>query len=137
MKKIPKNDIAILIFYKAQLQLHNIFNSTSVNTLTIDASQKRNYKYVIVNTINSGGRNHDFEILINKKKVNVALSKAQNGFVIIENEFMKVGKYSTASGKLWTEIIEHHRRQNAIVSIAVQVDNVRKKLGGNMERQKT
>lgn len=117
------DDIGLLTFCQAQLRIHQAKSPISVHTMTADACEGRQYPYVIVDLVTPGGKDYSLGFLSEAMKINVALSRAQYGLVIIGNPLMGNVPYANAGAKLWERIRKSHMEHDAIWEI--QVDDAR------------
>ncbi|KAK3273602.1 hypothetical protein CYMTET_18168 [Cymbomonas tetramitiformis] len=83
----PKATIAVLTFYKGQLVelTKQIPASLGVEVLTVDSCQGAEFGYVVLSTVRCGPRG-ELGFVRDKQRVNVALSRAQHGLVIVGSD---------------------------------------------------
>ena len=109
----PAGDIAILSFYSAQLQIHQRLSSPLVNTMTVGGSQAREFDFVIVDTVSPGGKEYPLGFLTDSRKINVALSRAKHGLIIVGSQHMGKVLHQNHGARIWNAIIQEHRNLNS------------------------
>lgn len=122
-----ENTIGLLSFYKAQLQIHEDLNSKAINTMTVDAAQGRRFDYVILDTVTPGGPHFNLGFLTNLKKINVALSRARYGLIIVGSRTMGDVPYPNNGAKIWKGIIAEHQAHGALVDMAVDSRGIKQR----------
>ena len=107
-----RGEIAILSYYAAQLDCHRTIQGEGVELLTVDTTEGKEYRFVILDTATPGGPRYSLGFVANRERMHVALSRAQDGLVIVGDEDM--GKQGVpARGELWRKLIQHHHHIGA------------------------
>lgn len=121
-----EKDIGLVTFYKAQLHIYQELSSPLVNTMTVDACRGHEFDFVIVDTVTPGGRDYGLGFLTDLKNINVALSRAKHGLIIIGSQDMgKVG-FANNGAKTWQSIIQDHAAQAALLTMTVNGEEIKK-----------
>lgn len=115
----PGDTIGLVTFYKAQLQIHQILSPPLVNVMTVDACQGREFDYVIVDTVSPGGQDYSLGFLTDPKKINVTLSRAKHGLIIVGSKGMGKGPYPNHGARLWDSIIQDHSRHGSLITMTI------------------
>jgi len=86
-RKHPNDSIAVLTFYKGQLlELQKLLpNACEVEVLTVDSCQGSEFDRVVISTVRANTRNN-IGFVRNKQRINVALSRARFGVVLVGHE---------------------------------------------------
>lgn len=117
--KYGARSIGILSFYKAQMHLHQKLASPLVSVMIVDFSEGREYDFVVLDNVTPGGTKHNLEFVADPHKINVALSRARNGLVIICHHEMGKVKHSYKGSKIWVEIVAHHLAMGSVGELRV------------------
>lgn len=119
--------IELFIFYQAQFQIHKILSSLLVNVLTVNACQRREFDFVVVDTISPDEKDFSLDFFTNLTKINVALSRIKQELIIVG--FKKMGKtpHSNNGVKIWDFIIQDHLRQESLTTMIVDSREIEKR----------
>jgi superfamily I DNA and/or RNA helicase len=111
---IEPSDILIICYYKAQVRL---IGSTlrrsdlaSVRVATVDSSQGGESGVVILDTVTPGGE-YPLGFVKDPNRLNVALTRARDGLLVIGNCGMGDGQFKTRGSGLLAKLISHHSHQ--------------------------
>jgi len=122
---VNTTDIAILTPYRAQTRrLHQLIEKrpylTSVHVGTIDTAQGLEYKFVIISTVKTGAI-HAKGFSNDPNRVNVAMTRARNGWILIGNQ------QTLQKSTLWRQFIDLTIQggisQEAMQGITTQLEN--------------
>jgi superfamily I DNA and/or RNA helicase len=119
--------IGLLSFYRAQLQVHQALTSPLVNVMTVDACQGREFEYVVLDTVISDDQGFSLGFLTDSRKINVALSRAKHGLILVGSDKMAQVRYSNAGARVWSRLIEYHRERGGVVNLRVDSSQIREK----------
>lgn len=114
LKAVNATEIAILTPYKGQLRLHRKIQDPDIKLASVDSAQGKEYDFVILDLVTPGGQRHSLGFLTDPRRVNVALSRAKMGLLIVGDKDMGKVRYPTAGSKIWDTIIAGHAEHNAI-----------------------
>ena len=123
LRALP-DQIGILAFYSAQSRVHQDESPKGVHVSTVDAAQGREYDYVVVDTVTPGGRDYSLGFLTNTKKINVALSRARHGLLIVGNRYIGDVDYPNQGATIWKNIVADHQAGGALVEMSVDARRV-------------
>ena len=115
---ISTSDIMVIVYYAAQVRLTRRwlwyrFGET-INVSTIDGSQGKEAKYVIIDVVTPGG-GMPLGFVADARRMNVALPRARDGRIVVVNEGMAARNYKTKAVELWGRYIEQHQKDGAVV----------------------
>ena len=110
-------DIAVLTFYKGQLRLYDSLLPPKSNVLTVDSAQGKEWNFVILDVVTPGGPNHTLGFLTDVRRINVALSRAKSGLVIVGDQSMTQNQHPAQGVKKWTAVVQDHLQSNSLVII--------------------
>ncbi len=108
---ITEDKIRVLTPYRGQLRLlRSIFPSRGLNVMvsTVDDSQGDEAPFVILDLAVQGGALYGGGFLKDVNRMNVALSRAKDGLVIVGHMTDEQRIYKGVDA--WNFVIEHHRR---------------------------
>ena len=108
-------EIAILVPYKAQLQMLQTMDSERAEFATINSCQCKEYPYVVLDLVNPGGADYHLEFMKDTRRMCVALSRAQHGMVIVGNEEMCDVEWPGIGTRLWQALITDPIAKGALV----------------------
>lgn len=108
---LPENRIGILTPYTGQQRLlRAIFRSMNINVTvsTIDGSQGDEYAYCILDLVVHGGTRYPMGFIKDLRRMNVGLSRAKDGLVVVGYKDMTSHQHSTQGVQAWRYFVEHH-----------------------------
>lgn len=129
-----------LCFYAEEIKLlrqwlhvnHGLSN-VELMVQSVDASSGKEYDYVIVSCCRPGGR-FGLGFVADKKRQNVALSRARDGLVVIGHENM--GEMQAGTGgpprpgfRCWQNLVTYCKRKGAFMQMTAIPGNVSQALG--------
>jgi superfamily I DNA and/or RNA helicase len=127
-KGARKDSIGILTFYQAQRHLHDLFSSPSVQVVTVDASQGREFDFVVLDLVTPGGKRYGLGFVAEPTRINVDLSRAKHGLVIVGSKVMADLKHQNKGPKIWAEIIRSHVANGALQTVSADGRRFEEKL---------
>ncbi|KAI9764370.1 MAG: hypothetical protein M1840_008508 [Geoglossum simile] len=108
---IDPRAMMIICYYKAQVRLiSNELRRTgnsSVRVATVDSSQGGESEVVIIDTVTPGG-DYPLGFVKDPNRLNVALTRARDGLVVVGNENMGDRQYKTRGTGLLNKLVTHH-----------------------------
>jgi helicase MOV-10 len=110
-KAVDETDVGIISPYRAQRDRivdHPDFDYQNVEVGTVDSFQGREKKIVILSTVQSQTRNIGF--LSNKKRLNVALTRAQSLLIIVGNP------ETLQKSQIWSDFISYCKENRALIT---------------------
>lgn len=117
---IPQSSIAIITFYSAQRSLYKRILKAKqlegIQLLSVDGSQGDEAPFVILDPVTPGAPDYTLGFLKDLERLCVALSRAQDGLLIIGNTTMADGDYPTLVVKAWSSLIQHLKDVNGCVT---------------------
>ena len=122
---IPSDDILVITFYAAQKRCYDrLFKSGGRNTRVIlepevnsvDGSQGRQAPFVILDMVTPGGSKYALGFLKDLKRLCVALSRAQDGLILVGHRHMASSNYASQPIKAWTDVINQIKEANGLWS---------------------
>ena len=125
------NQIAILTAYKAELAvIQRMELAAGITVATVDASQGKEYPFVILDLVNPGGRDIHAGFLADTQCMCVALSRAQSGQLILGYETLGQSKHDASGFRKWAAIIQSHNNAKVFLThdSHEQVDQVYQRL---------
>lgn len=86
-EKHPRATIAILTFYKGQLEelMRSTPASLEVEILTVDSSQGSEFDYVVLSTVRANGQKN-VGFVADKQRINVAISRSLYGLIVVGDD---------------------------------------------------
>ena len=130
-KGIEGNKILVISFYAAQRhQIARLFKHLAlpIRVSTVDGSQSDESAAVIVDLVNPG-QGYGGGYIKDVRRTNVALSRAQDGLVIIASPEMVRGQEGTRGVEVWTRIIHSYQNRGALTAVSVNSGDVCRRLG--------
>ena len=103
-------DILIIAMYAEQKRCYQrLFKklSISVDVSTVNGCQGAERPYVILDLITPGGHLYDLGFLKDVKRMDVVLSRARNGLIIVDNKEMALFDIASNAVDLWRRLIRH------------------------------
>ena len=79
----------------------------SITMKSMNTSCKWQPPFVILDCVTSGGVRHPLDFLKNEKCLNVALSRAEDGLIIMSSKEMTQKQHSINSVWIWISVINH------------------------------
>ena len=112
---IPLSEILLITFYAAQKRCYDrLFKARGISVRTfdtsqqirsVDASQGRQAAFVILDCVSPGGNKYTLGFLKDLQRLNVALSRAEDGLVIVGSEGMTRTLQPNTAVMAWTSLI--------------------------------
>lgn len=129
---VEEKDILVLSYYSEERRalsslIQNYLGLHSVGIKSVDASQGSESAYVILSTTRPGGAS-GLSFLHNKNRQCVALSRAQDGLIIVGDEHMGDGNMG-AGYKIWNELIQSHASANRLIRVDGDREQVVNRMG--------
>lgn len=84
------------------------YNLPHLSIMIFDASQGREFDFVIVDIVISNEGDHSLRFLTNMKKISVVLSRAKHGLIAINSKDMGKVTYANKGAKIWTSLVQDH-----------------------------
>ena len=106
---IAPERIGIIAMYKAQAEALNETTASKVEVGTVDSFQGREKDFIIVSCVRSN-KKRSIGFLSNRRRINVALTRARYGLIIVGNE-TTLSKNST-----FEKLLNFHRMNNALLA---------------------
>jgi hypothetical protein len=122
------DSIGILTFYQAQRHLHDLFSPPSVQVMTVDASQGREFDFVVLDLVTPGGNRYGLGFVAEPTRINVGLSRAKHGLVFVGSKVMADLKHQNKGPKIWAEIIRSHAANGALQTVSADGRRFEEKL---------
>jgi len=111
---IEPKAIMIICYYKAQVRLISSTlrraNNYSVKVVTVDSSQGGEAGVVILDTVTPGG-DYPLGFVKDANRLNVALTRARDGLVVVGNQNMSDKQYKSRGSGLLNKLISHHHQE--------------------------
>lgn len=98
-----------------------------IQVRSIDGSQVKEAQIVIVDTVTPGGR-YPLGFVADKKPMNVALSRAQSGRIIISNARMADNTWASEATNLWIDLSREHKRDGGMWAGTVDDREIREEM---------
>lgn len=122
-RRVKPSEIGVITPYTEQKALlerklvKNAPESEDIEIDTVDAYQAREKNYIVVSTVRSAKRTSDTSdgvsligFLVEPRRLNVALTRARYGCVIVGNP------HTLKSNSMWASLIDHLHRQGLVVT---------------------
>ncbi|CAG7971446.1 unnamed protein product [Penicillium salamii] len=124
---IKQEDISVLSFYLEERRalseiIHNRLKLKSIVIKSVDASQGSESAFVILSTTRPGGE-AGLGFVQNVNRQCVALSRAQDGFVIVGHENMAKGKHGIGY-EIWNNLVQSHASGRRLVKVGGKSEEV-------------
>lgn len=106
---IPAADILLIAFYAAQKRCYlRVFKALGIDLMirSVDASQGKEKPIVILDMVTPGGPHYTMGFLNDMKRINVALSRAGDGLLIVGNHRMTTDAHPSKSLQAWRDVIK-------------------------------
>ena len=108
---IPADDILLITFYAAQKRCYKRwFKSVGVNIpveqVTVEGAQGREAPFVVLDCVTPGGPQLGLGFLADMRRTNVALSRAEDGLIIVGSSRMASVPYPSKPVKKWQDVIK-------------------------------
>jgi hypothetical protein len=124
-----EGQIGLLTFYKAQLNIYQALIPPAVEAMTVDSSQGREFDFVIVDPVTPGESDYSLGFLTDPRKINVALSRAKIGLVIVGSKGMGNVRFTNVGAKIWKDIVKDHELNGAVHDLALSGREVEDRFG--------
>ena len=105
------SQIAYLSFYKGQLTMMRHYDMPQLRQGTVDASQGREYPFVIVDIVTPGGTQYPLGFATDVRRIYVGLSRAQNGLIMFGSSDVR---YQNVGARTWKNLINDHIQHGAL-----------------------
>jgi regulator of nonsense transcripts 1 len=113
---IPVKDVIVFSFYKAQVALIKrllaVEGPQGIRVETVDSSQGSENAIVVIDVVTPGGEDGPMGFVKDPNRMNVSLTRARDGLVVVGKLDMAVKSFSTRGTSLWKKFTQHHRRPN-------------------------
>ena len=123
---ISEDQIMIITFYAAQRRCYQrFFGAQGLNVLVIssvDGSQGKQADFVILDNVTPGGGPYSLGFLKDLARVNVALSRAKDGLIIVGSQTMCDGNKHSEIIQVWKDLIGHFRENGCLRSMSFGAD---------------
>lgn len=118
---ISEYQILIITFYAAQRRCYQrFFRAQGLNVLvvsSVDGSQGKQADFVILDNVTPGGGPYSLGFLKDLARVNVALSRAKDGLIVVGSQTMCDGNRHSEIIQVWKDLIDHFRQNGCMQSV--------------------
>lgn len=101
-------EVVVFTPYKGQLRLHQKLHGPNIVIATVDAAQGKEYDFLILDLV-TPGQEYSLGFLSDPKRMNVALSRAKIGLLVVGDRHMAEVPFPTEGSRNWDELVARHQ----------------------------